>query len=67
VSLFTLAQNRWRIDDVLGVTIALVGGFLIYGVLKKTIGLRLDPEDEFNGADLAIHRISASPERETNW
>jgi Amt family ammonium transporter len=109
VWMFTLTQNKWKIDDVLGVwplhglcgtwggiaagifgstalgglggvslmsqlagtllgvTIALLGGFLIYGVLKKTIGLRLDPEDEFNGADLAIHRISASPERETNW
>ena len=109
VWMFTLTQNKWKIDDVLGVwplhglcgtwggiaagifgstalgglggvslmsqlagtllgvAIAVAGGFLIYGVLKKTIGLRLDPEDEFNGADLAIHRISASPERETNW
>ena len=109
VWMFTLTQNKWKIDDVLGVwplhglcgtwggiaagifgskalggiggvalmsqlagtllgvTIALAGGFLIYGALKKTIGLRLDPEDEFNGADLSIHRISASPERETNW
>ena len=106
---FTLTQNKWKIDDVLGVwplhglcgtwggiaaglfgstalggiggvslmsqiagtllgvVIALAGSLLIYGVLKMTLGLRLDPEDEFNGADLAIHRISATPERETNW
>ena len=52
---------------LLGVTIAVSGSLLIYGLLKKTLGLRLDPEEEFNGADLSIHRISASPERETNW
>ena len=52
---------------VLGVVIALVGGFAIYGLLKATMGLRLDPEDEFQGADLAIHRISSTPERESNW
>ncbi len=109
VWMFTLTQNKWKIDDVLGVWplhglcgtwggiaaglfgstalggmggvslmsqlagtllgvgIALAGSLLIYGLLKKTMGLRLDPEDEFNGADLAIHRISASPERDTNW
>mgnify|MGYP000194450792 CR=1 FL=1 len=109
VWMFTLTQNKWKIDDVLGVWplhglcgtwggiaaglfgstalggmggvslmsqlagtllgvgIALTGSLLIYGLLKKTMGLRLDPEDEFNGADLAIHRISASPERDTNW
>jgi Amt family ammonium transporter len=109
VWMFTLTQNKWKIDDVLGVwplhglcgawggvaagifgtralggiggvsllsqlagtalgiIIAASGGFLIYGVLKKTMGLRLDAEEEFNGADLSIHRISASPERETNW
>jgi Amt family ammonium transporter len=31
------------------------------------VGLRLDAEEEFNGADLSIHQISASAERETNW
>ena len=109
VWMFTLAQNKWKIDDVLGVwplhglcgawggiavgifglkalggmggvsfaaqlagtalgvVVALVGGFAIYGVLKATMGLRLDPEDEFQGADLAIHRISSTPERESNW
>jgi Amt family ammonium transporter len=109
VWMFTLAQNKWKIDDVLGVwplhglcgawggiaagifglkalggmggvsfaaqlagtvlglVIALAGGFAIYGLLKATMGLRLDPEDEFQGADLAIHRISSTPERESNW
>jgi Amt family ammonium transporter len=109
VVMFTLTQNRWKIDDVLGVwplhglcglwgglaagifgTKALGGlggvsfaaqfigtalgvawalacGFVVYGVLKATIGLRLTPEDEFQGADLAIHKIGATPEREVNW
>jgi Amt family ammonium transporter len=104
VWLFTLTQNRWKIDDVLGVwplhglcgawggiacgifgstalgglggvtfmsqlvgtllgiAIALVGGFVIYGVIKATIGLRLDEEEEFRGADLSIHKIAANPE-----
>jgi len=107
VAMFTLAQNRWKIDDVLGVwplhglcgawggiaagifgshalgglggvsvlsqiagtllgiAIATAGGALVYGVLKATVGLRLDPEEEFDGADLSIHKISATPERET--
>jgi ammonium transporter, Amt family len=109
VWMFTLTQNRWKIDDVLGVwplhglcgawggiaagifglkslggiggvalmsqvigtlmgiTIAFVGGLVVYGMLKKTVGIRLDPEEEFNGADLSIHKISGSPERETLW
>jgi ammonium transporter, Amt family len=106
VVMFTLAQNRWKIDDVLGVwplhglcgawggiaagifgshalgglggvslfsqlagtvlgiVVAGAGGALVYGVLKKTVGLRLDPEQEFDGADLSIHKISATPDRE---
>ena len=109
VSLFTLTQNRWKIDDVLGVwplhgicgawggvaaglfgqtalgglggvslgaqvigtllgvAWALVSGFVVYGALKTTVGLRLTQEAEFEGADLSIHRIRATPERETNW
>ncbi|MRV76158.1 ammonium transporter [Duganella sp. FT92W] len=109
VWMFTLAQNKWKIDDVLGVwplhglcgawggiaagifgakalggiggvafasqlvgtvsgvAIAGVGGFIVYGVLKATVGLRLDPEQEFQGADLSIHKISSTPERESNW
>ena len=102
VKTFTLTQNRWKIDDVLGVwplhglcgawggiaagifgakalggmggvslisqligtalgvSIALVGGVIIYGVLKKSVGIRLSAEEEFDGADLSIHKIVAS-------
>ncbi|MBW7902123.1 MAG: ammonium transporter [Rhodocyclaceae bacterium] len=106
---FTLTQNRWKIDDVLGVwplhglcgawggiaagifgqqalgglggvafmpqlimtalaiAVAVLGGGAVYGALKATVGLRLDQEEEYNGADLSIHRITATPEREPNW
>ncbi len=109
VWMFTVTQNRWKIDDVLGVwplhglcgawggiaagifgaqalggiggvsfmaqligtllgiLVALTGGLMVYGVMKKSIGIRLDPEEEFNGADLSIHKISSTAERETNW
>jgi ammonium transporter, Amt family len=109
VWMFTLTQNKWKIDDVLGVwplhglcgawgglaagifglkalgglggvsfmsqligtalgiAIAAAGATLIYGLLKMVVGLRLDPEQEYDGADLAIHNISATPERESNW
>jgi Amt family ammonium transporter len=98
---FTLTQNRWKIDDVLGVWplhglcgawggiaagifgsaalggvggvslasqllgtglgvgIALTGGFVVYGLVKFVLGIRLSQEDEFEGADLAVHKISA--------
>jgi len=102
---FTMVQNKWKIDDVLGVwplhglcgawggiaagifgattlggmggvelmpqiigtvtgiAIALIGGFIVYGVVKMMMGLRLSQEEEFEGADLAIHKIAAnSPE-----
>jgi Amt family ammonium transporter len=52
------------VGTLLGVTIALGGGFLIYGGLRATVGIRLTPEEEFDGADIAIHKISATPERE---
>jgi Amt family ammonium transporter len=109
VVMFTLTQNRWKIDDVLGVwplhglcgawggiaagifgtkalgglggvafmsqllgtllgvTIAFAGGLIVYGLIKKVVGIRLDAEEEFNGADLTIHKISAGAERETAW
>ena len=109
VQLFTLTQNRWKIDDVLGVwplhglcgawggiacglfgqtalgglggvslasqTVgtlmavawALGGGFAVYGLIKATVGLRLSQEEEFEGADLTIHRIGATPDREVSW
>ena len=100
---FTLVQNRWKIDDVLGVwplhglcgtwggvaagifgaktlgglggvsmsaqilgtllgiSIAAVAGYVVYGMLKSLVGIRLDPEHEYDGADLSIHNISATP------
>ena len=109
VYMFMLTQNRWKIDDVLGVwplhglcgllggiaagvlgqealgglgkislisqtlgsllavAIALLGGITVYGLLKLSVGLRMDPEEEYTGADLSIHKISSSSESETSW
>jgi len=95
VWMFMVTQNKWKIDDVLGVwplhglcgawggiaagifgskalggigvAVALIGSALVYGTLKRLVGLRLDPEEEFNGADLSIHKVSATAERETSW
>lgn len=50
-----------------GIVIALIGGTVVYGALRKLVGLRLDREAEFMGADLAIHRVSSTPESETHW
>ncbi|HSM18912.1 MAG TPA: ammonium transporter [Hyphomicrobiales bacterium] len=50
------------IGSVIGAAYAFGAGLVIYGVLKATVGLRLSPEEEHQGADLAIHRISANPE-----
>jgi Amt family ammonium transporter len=103
---FTLTQNRWKIDDVLGVwplhglcgvwggiaagifgqlalgglggvsmfsqligtamgiTIAFIGGYVIYMILKLSLGLRLTQEQELEGADLSIHKISSTPANE---
>ena len=107
VIMFTLTQNRLKIDDVLGVwplhglcgawggiacgifgtkalggiggvtfmsqligtalgiLIAVAGGFVIYGLLKATVGIRLDEEQEYNGSDLSIHKIGS--EQESAW
>jgi Amt family ammonium transporter len=48
----------------IGIAVAFVGGLAIYGGLRAMVGIRLDAEDEYNGADIAVHRISATPERE---
>ena len=52
---------------LLGIVIAFGGGYAVYGIMKKMVGIRLDAEEEFNGADLSIHKISATPERESGW
>jgi ammonium transporter, Amt family len=104
VTTFTLTQNKWKIDDVLGVwplhglcgvwggiaagifglealgglggvtflgqlagtlvgvLVAFVGGGIVYGAIKMLMGLRLSEEDEYLGADLAIHKITAQPD-----
>ena len=109
VYMFTLTQNRWKIDDVLGVwplhglcgtwgglaagifgqqslgglggvslmaqalgtllavVWALLSSLVLYGLIRHFVGLRLSQEDEFQGADLSIHKISASPDRESSW
>ena len=109
VAMFTLTQNKWKIDDVLGVwplhglcgawggvaagifglpafgglggvslgaqfagtligvVWAFFSGLVVYGILKMTMGLRMSQEEEFDGADLTIHKISSTPEREANW
>ncbi len=50
------------VGSLVGVTIAVVGGALVYGVLKATVGIRLTRDEEAMGADLAIHKVSAYPE-----
>ena len=49
------------------VATAWLGGTMVYGLLKLTLGLRLDQEEEYHGADLSIHKISATPDREVSW
>ena len=46
----------------LGVMIAFAGGYIVYGGLKALVGIRMSQEDEFNGADLSIHKIPARSE-----
>ncbi|HEY5930828.1 MAG TPA: ammonium transporter [Burkholderiales bacterium] len=109
VVMFTVTQNRWKIDDVLGVwplhglcgawggiaagifglqafgglggvsfmsqvagtlsgiAIAVIGALIVYGTLKALVGIRLEPEHEFMGADLSIHKISATAEKDAGW
>ncbi|WP_439862782.1 ammonium transporter [Pseudomonas antarctica] len=47
------------IGTALGVAVALVGGLLVYGAIKRVHGLRLSQEEEYYGADLSIHKIGA--------
>ena len=50
------------LGTVAGILVALIGGFLVYGIVKAVSGLRLDEEEEFNGADLSIHKIVSTSE-----
>jgi len=47
------------IGTLAGIAIAVIGAFIVYGIIKKTVGIRLTDEDEYNGADLAIHKIGS--------
>ena len=55
------------IGSTLGVAIALIGGFIVYGMLKRMMGLKLSPEEEHAGADLSIHQITSTPGKESAW
>jgi Amt family ammonium transporter len=46
---------------------AVVGGIVVYGAIKVVFGLKLSPEEEYDGADLTVHKISATPDREVSW
>jgi len=48
------------IGTILAIMIAVIGGLIVYGILKYSIGIRLSQEDEFRGADLSIHKITAN-------
>jgi Amt family ammonium transporter len=55
------------LGTALGVGWVLVAGFVLYGLIKAVIGLRLSQEEECEGADISIHRIGSTPDREVNW
>jgi Amt family ammonium transporter len=46
----------------LGVLIAFIGGYIVYALIKKVVGIRLNQEEEFDGADLTIHKIGSIAE-----
>ncbi|MGK0249303.1 MAG: Amt family ammonium transporter [Oleispira sp.] len=48
------------IGSLAGISVAVIGGFVVYGIIDKIVGIRLDEESEFNGADLSIHKIGAN-------
>lgn len=50
------------LGTVTGIAVAVIGALIVYGIIDKLSGLRLSEEDEFHGADLAIHKISATSE-----
>ena len=55
-----VSMQSQLLGSLLGLLLALLGGFLVYGLLKVLIGIRLSREEEFNGADLSIHRIGST-------
>lgn len=55
-----VAMMSQLIGTLLAIGIAVIGGLVVHGALKATMGIRLSQEDEFRGADLSIHKISAN-------
>jgi len=47
------------IGSIAGIAVALIGGVLVYGIVKAVSGLRLSEEEEYDGADLSIHKIES--------
>ncbi|MDO6524915.1 ammonium transporter [Motilimonas sp. 1_MG-2023] len=50
------------IGTLAGIMVALIGGVIVYGILAKSVGLRMTQEDEYHGADLSIHKIGSISE-----
>lgn len=59
-----VALESQIVGTLMGVSIAVLGSVLVYGLIKLFIGLRLSQEQEYDGADLSLHRIRANPPRE---
>jgi Amt family ammonium transporter len=62
-----VSMGAQLVGTALAVAIAIGGALVIYGTLKQLVGIRMDAEQEFEGADLSLHKISASPQREPHW
>ncbi len=52
------------IGSLMGAGFGAAVGLLVYGELKRLVGIRLTDDEEFMGADLAIHKISSTPEQD---
>ncbi|PLX88981.1 MAG: ammonium transporter [Desulfuromonas sp.] len=50
------------VGSLLAVGYALITGFVVYFLIDKTFGFRMEEEAEFTGPDLSIHQIHAYPE-----
>ena len=50
------------ITTIIIVVFCLIASAIVYGILKLTVGIRLDAHEELMGADLSIHKIASCPE-----